>query len=288
MKLKTELTITFSIILLLFSSIFIYAIYFTESDSNIPMNISNTFTGNKLPFENIDVTFESLYGTIKITDKSGIRELQINNGVMGAMNINNKFEPIKWWEYLDFMTDITKQSNPKDVLILGVGAGIIPTRLNKQYNINVDAVDINKVVLKSAIKYFGMNPSNTLKLYEKDARMFLKDSNKKYDVIAMDIFKFTNGEYIIPQHLTTLEYFQLVKNNLKKNGYFVVMLIDNENSFLASQYKTINSIFNNVYLFNLNPIVLIASNNDMQFNQKQYKKEITGGIIYTDNFVPLI
>ena len=291
MKYKNNI-ILFSLVIFVIG-LCILVIALSTSEGELKLNGS---TGKELPYKNVDVIIQSNYGVIRVVDEGAMikrRQIYINGGVMGGMNIRDKFETTVGWEYLDFMTEVSVESNPKDVLVLGVGAGIVPTRLSEQYRINVDAVDINKKVLEVAVKYFGMNPSESLKLYEQDARMFLRENDKKYDVIVMDIFKYNERGYVLPVHLVTQEYYQMIEDHLTEDGYLVLMLIENgeKDNFINSEYATLNSVFENVYVFNPIPLILIASNNPMEFSEKLNKLKhidaINGGSIYTDNHVPI-
>lgn len=238
-----------------------------------------------------EVTFESLYGPVKVSDNNGIRTLHISSGSMGAINGNHKFRNVEGEDYFYRMVDLIASMNPDNVLMLGVGAGIVPSRLNEIYGISVDGVDINGVVLDVAVKYFGLVPSDTLKLHTQDARMYLKNSDKRYDVIAMDTFNYINGRYVVPPHLATKEYYQLAKSHLSEDGALVVLLVNGkEDEFVVDQVSTLMSVFEFVYIFTEENIVvatdkeLIFSSYLMQF-QREIQKE---GMVYTDNFTPII
>lgn len=244
---------------------------------------------------NGSIVFESFYGPVMVKDnlKKGIRGMYISTGVMGEIYTEDKFEPVRGWEYLDFMVKVSVFLEPENVLVLGVGAGIVPTRLSEQYGIDVDAVDINKVVLETAQNYFGLNPSETLRVYNEDARIFLERSDDKYDIVAMDTFKYIDHTYVIPPHLTTKEYFELVEDHLTNGGALVMMMIDaSEVNFFNSEYATLSSVFENVYIFDFSMKVIVASNKKIDFPEEMlrdfYHSKIPAGDIYTDDYVPLV
>ena len=242
---------------------------------------------------NGEIIIESIYGSVKVSEDNGLRTLYIGDGSMGVINIDNKFQKVDGEEYFYLMEDLIASSNPNSVLMLGVGAGVVPSRLNELHNIPVDGVDINSVVLDVAVKYFNLVPSDTLKLYTGDARMYLKHSDKRYDVIAMDTFDYINGRYIIPVHLTTKEYYELAKSNINEGGALVILLVnDEEGEFVKSQILTIESVFNYVYVFSQDSVV-VASDKELQFSNEllKWKKEksINGGKVYRDHStIPII
>ena len=55
-----------------------------------------------------------------------------------------------------------------------------------------------------------------------DARLFLKDSKKKYDVIFTDTF---SNALSLPFHLLTLEHLNAIKNHLSKKGLAVFNIV---------------------------------------------------------------
>jgi len=293
----------------------------TLPDELAPMNLSSTFASEELPkYFNLDETLESVYGAVRVYDEDGIRTMRVGNGIMGRMNISNKFIPVNSWGYLYFMMDVNAITEPENVLVLGTGTGIIATGLNEQYGINVDAVDINPQVLEVANKYFGLDSSDSLRLFDMDARIFLKETEEKYDVINQDTFNYINekndyyneqtknaesdeirmqsneeqkGHYVIPPHLTTKEYYELLESRLTDEGYLVLMLFDNAgfSEFFINEYTTLKSVFNNCYVFDPGIVVMICSDNEMEFPKEfdkfKYKHIIPEGIVYTDDYVPI-
>jgi len=239
----------------------------------------------------VDYVFESLYGPVRVLDDEDTRDMFISNGIMGSIYVDDKFKLVPGWEYLELMIDVSVFLEAKDVLVLGVGAGKIPTALSETYGMKVDAVDINNVVLEVAVKYFGMTPSRNLKLHAIDARVYLKSTDKKYDVIAMDVFKFINEVYVIPPHVTTVEYFELLKDHLNEGGVLMIMIVE-EGTFFDSEYKTIESVFEYVYLFDDDLKVLVASDREIVFDEEIRERLVPysssdDGLIYTDDYAPI-
>jgi len=234
---------------------------------------------------------ESLYDPVEIKEEEGVRGIYISGGLMGQIYVDDINKTVTGWEYLDLMEDVLVETEAKEVLVLGVGAGILPRKLAENHNIKVEGVDINGKVLETAIEYFHLNPSDNLKLFVEDARVFLKQSTKKYDAIAMDIFRFNNG-HIIPPHLTTQEFFSLVQRHLKDDGIFTIMILTTSSKdFYNSELKTISSVFKHVYILGEAPPIVVASNQKVNFSKvikdKMNKGNIHGGIVYLDDYAPI-
>ncbi len=249
----------------------------------------------ELPPAPVDERMESLYGLVRVFDEGDVRKISINGGVMGAVFPQNREEAAPGWGYLDCMENAALARPAGNALVLGVGAGILPFNLAYRHGVKVDAVELNPVVLEASKKYFGFAPNKLLSVHCDDARMFLKGSDKKYDLIEMDVFRYENGSYIIPPHLTTKEFFQEARNSLAPDGIFTIMVVGEEDShFLKSEYKTINSVFSNVYAFNCGPTVIMASQKPIPLEgflenlaRRHYQPDWKSGTVFTDDYTPI-
>jgi spermidine synthase len=79
-----------------------------------------------------------------------------------------------------------------------------------------------------------------------DGRMFFKRSRKKYDLILLDAYAADH----IPFHLTTREFLELVKEDLKPKGLVASNLWEHSvNRFYHAELKTYQEMFPQTYLF---------------------------------------
>ncbi len=108
--------------------------------------------------------------------------------------------------------------NPRKVLIVGLGGGILPTALSRLFPETViDVVEIDPAVVKVAQQFFGFHPSQNVHIFEEDGRVFIKragQTDQRYDLIMLDAF---DHEYI-PEHLLTQEFLLEVKKLLTMDG----------------------------------------------------------------------
>ena len=108
--------------------------------------------------------------------------------------------------------------HPRNVLIVGLGGGVLPTALAKIYpDTAIDVVEIDPAVVKVAQEFFGFQPSGKVQVFEEDGRVFIKRAvraGQRYDLIMLDAF---DHEYI-PEHLLTREFLQEVKALLTTDG----------------------------------------------------------------------
>jgi hypothetical protein len=110
------------------------------------------------------------------------------------------------------------------VLVLGMGGGasVRAVRLADPRAV-IDAVEIDPVVVRTAVSRFGIEPGPELRVHQGDARRFLAASRESYDVIQMDLFR---GGPEIPSHLATREFYALARARLSPGGVLMVNVFD--------------------------------------------------------------
>jgi len=203
---------------------------------------------------------QSPYGEIRVLEMEDTRYLIIDGGVHSMVNASN------WksnYPYVAVM-DLTRFffDNPGKLLLIGLGGGsIVKTFASNGWD--VDAVEIDPVVTKIALKYFGLNPSEA-KIFHMDGRRFLFTHKEKYDLIIMDAF----GSSSIPFHLVTEESFGLIASRLKEDGILAINIeaIGWRDEIVKSLATTLKQHFDEVLALpiseppnTLGNVVLVAS-----------------------------
>jgi spermidine synthase len=119
------------------------------------------------------------------------------------------------------MSGLLMMSDPKNILIVGLGGGTLATALTelipKAY---IDVVEIDPAVFSVAKEFFNYTPNKNTRIILQDARVFTKraaSKSRRYDLIMLDAF---NGDYI-PEHLMTREYLQETRAILSARGVVV-------------------------------------------------------------------
>jgi spermidine synthase len=134
--------------------------------------------------------------------------------------------------------------NTREVLVLGMGGGTSIKQLLHFYPEieHIDAVDIDPEVVQLAGEYFDIKPSERLSIHVADARVYLAQTDKKYDFIEVDLFH--QGPYI-PFYVATKEFFELVRSRLNDGGVMVynVLGTDEEDMLLKPISATAASAF---------------------------------------------
>jgi spermidine synthase len=107
---------------------------------------------------------------------------------------------------------------PRRVAILGNAAGTTSRAYEEFFpETRIDGVEIDGELSEIGRKYFDMN-NPRLHLYHEDARPFLRRIDAEYDQISVDAYR----QPYIPFYLTTEEFFETVKDRLRRGGVLVV------------------------------------------------------------------
>ena len=107
---------------------------------------------------------------------------------------------------------------PRRVAILGNAAGTTARAYEEFFpRTRVDGVEIDAELSDIGREYFDMN-NPRLWLYHEDARPFLRRIDARYDVISVDAYR----QPYIPFYLTTVEFFETVRDRLTPGGVLIV------------------------------------------------------------------
>jgi len=314
----SNMLIVTGILLIIMSGIFL--IFLNKKYKNIffLILICVVLIGLQLPKDKVEALYikEGMYHRIVVRegyneDNQLVRVLNLdksNSGWKFDNEENGMMDYAKYYKLIDLI------KNPKEVLVIGGGAYIVPDLIIDNYkNINVDVVEIEPSLYDLSVEYFDLTESDRLTNYVADGRGFLNKSDKKYDLIFADAY---SSVISIPTHLITEEFFILSKDSLNNDGMFWANIIGSLDSItVASEIKTFKKVFPNSYFFitedheldNLQNIVVVGVNSDeiidftnldiikvfqplvSDISKNIFNMEILnkGGIILTDNYCPI-
>lgn len=188
---------------------------------------------------------DSPYGQIKVVDYSfggeHLREFLLDNMIQSGIDVNTGLSITRYTYYIENLAR-AYYGDAKRALVIGLGAGIIPSRLSSIYGIKTDVVEINPGVVETAERYFAFDPQKNPTSIE-DGRVFLKSDGEPYDIIVLDAF---SGD-TPPSHLISLEAFKLVKERLSENGVLLINFVGsnqkNDMEVPSSLQKTLKEVF---------------------------------------------
>jgi len=188
---------------------------------------------------------------IKITENLLGRFLKFGNHYQGGkINYKNYKGIIPYVNY--FFLTLSMKPSIKKVLVLGLGTGDF---INKIKEITpeiskIDVVELNPEVACFAEDFFGFDKTRT-EIHIQDARVFIRNSKEKYDLIIMDVFSEAGMDY----RFMTAEFLEEAQKILNDDGIFATNVfgladINSENNIIfKSMLKTHFSVFKDVLIF---------------------------------------
>ncbi|MAF30806.1 MAG: hypothetical protein CMF60_01175 [Magnetococcales bacterium] len=192
------------------------------------------------------VVSNNQYSIIKVfvDEEKQLVDLNINhsNSARMAQNYESMFDYLQFMENM-FIKPVVEDDNlpAMDILILGAGGftmGYGDTKNAYSY------VDVDRDLLEIAETYLLENPlEENKKFYPQGARAFLSETQKKFDLIVVDLY---SNDISIPSHLITQEFYQSVKRHLKPGGIVTMNIIAKPyfgDDFSLNIDETIRSVF---------------------------------------------
>ena len=276
----------------------------------IPILIGNLwFISRDKTIIDLDSEYNRIWIYDGIAQGKPTRYLALNGHVNSGMWVN---DPIagQLYPYSDYFR-LAMHLNPdfQDVLMLGAGAYTFPKLFQSIWpERRLDIVEIDPVLTKVSETHFAWEASTNTHIVHMDARSYLNQCKKTYDIIISDVF---TSPLEVPFQLTTFETYKRHQALLNKDGVLILNVLGNADGqysrFLKSQYAVAKLVFLHVKLFEVYdeydlPIknnMLIAMNSEFdpnfQSNDSTIQhmlsqlKEVTideSTPILTDNYAP--
>lgn len=126
------------------------------------------------------------------------------------------------FDYIQRFYELATAQQPKNVLVVGGGAGTLATAvLNALPEVTVDVVEPNAVLVDLGYRFFGLPALDRLHVFYTDGRTFLQQHRTRYDLIAVDAFNHTT----MPGELATVEAMHAYVSHLRPNGALAMNVI---------------------------------------------------------------
>ena len=172
--------------------------------------------------EEILYEVESLGISIQVIDKKRVRHLRFGNDIRQASIDKSNPYKLQTKYARDMVKVFDHCEEPSRILVLGLGAGTIPSYLfNRFPNTLIDVVELLPELKDVASDYFSMPRDDRLKVIIEDGYDYIMNTEHvyqcglPYDVIFMDIFN-KNG---IPKKFATDEFYAGLSRKICYNGY---------------------------------------------------------------------
>jgi len=173
-------------------------------------------TKTQQPGKTVEVEYysEGLLGQLLVANVSHDRLLFVNR--IGQTWVDTETHK-SIWDYVDYVkSSCSKFPEKSDALVIGLGGGTIANIFQNSLGFYVDAVELDERIADVARQYFAL--SGKVNVMVDDARHYLEESKKKYDVIFFDVYR---GEAPAP-HVFTRESLTKTKSLLKEDGLIIV------------------------------------------------------------------
>lgn len=221
---------------------------------------------------------EGIFGQIKVVDRplkgtDTYRSLSIN-GVNQTMIVNVP-QALSFWQYPHVVNSFStlKGKNPK-TLLLGLGGGSIAREL-KTHVTDLDVVEIDPRIIEVSKNYFYLNHQG-MNFYRDDARHYVKQCKKKYDMVVYDVL---TGE-TQPNYVFTQEALKELDQILQPDAIVIVnyqgIASGPGDEAFRTLYKTFTSAGFHVNLKhqfrkNFGDIVFVMSKKKLDFSKIRFE-----------------
>ncbi|MFB6256342.1 MAG: spermidine synthase [Haloplanus sp.] len=195
-----------------------------------------------------------LYGTqtpyqeLEVTQVGDTRTLYLDGQPHSAMDVSDPdrhvFEYTRYFHLPLLMTEDVDR-----VLFVGGGGFTGPKHFASEYNVTVDVAELDPEVIGAAKRYFGLEESANLNVYNVGGRQFLQETTRTYDLIVLDAYKKDK----VPFQLTTVEFMRLAESRLDDDGVLFANIISAPSGpaskFYRAEHKTMAQVFPQIYTF---------------------------------------
>ena len=206
-------------------------------------NVSFIFWGDKTMI----AEEESMYNYLKV-DKVGKTTYLSTNALYGVQSCINDDYSLTGMYYDNLLISPYLVNEHPNVLVLGNGAGTYATMMKECLHCDCDitAIEIDQRIIDLSYKYFKM--SDDVNVICDDGRNYIARDKSKYNIILVDAYSSISP----PFHMTTTEFFTLVKDHLTDDGLMMMninMFSDKEGSLSHALCDTAYGVFENLYCY---------------------------------------
>ena len=187
---------------------------------------ADAYTGRQGPVQyggatwRLEASYGSLFGTVKILRTaadpgSGLfHRMYFHDGlVQNTVDSHGRSE--SFYTYALEALAYAYRPAPRAALVLGLGAGMVPTRLARR-GVAVEVVEIDPNSPRVAQQFFGFDPA-AVRVHHVDARTFVRNCGGRFDVVVVDLF---HGDGT-PDYLLTRDFFGALRSCLAPGGVAV-------------------------------------------------------------------
>jgi spermidine synthase len=223
---------------------------------------------------------DSPYARLVVLEKGSYRLLVANGivqtGVPGSINSAQKADALSTHYFQELLPYTVDDPAGRRALIIGLAGGMTASLL-RQYDMEVDSVDLDPAVIELARRHFWFQGPAVVA----DGRRFLESCTNKYDFCVIDTY---SGD-VLPFQLCSVEAFRAAKAALTDDGILALNFIGMPSGLpFACVYRTLQAVFPHVRALrgedsdDVQTITLFAASRRIEFNNgwTRYRGDFRG------------
>ncbi|MCF8301703.1 MAG: fused MFS/spermidine synthase [Bacteroidales bacterium] len=162
--------------------------------------------------QHVDSRSTEINPTLEVSYINGRLMLNAEKSNYSYGNLHRAFQTV--FREIDFSTEL-----PKDVLILGFGAGSVASIIVHEYGKQcyITGVEKDKVVIDLARRHFLLSKFKNLDILIADAYDFMMDNKRQFDLVVFDVYK----DQDIPIKFETTEFLEKLIESLREHGFLI-------------------------------------------------------------------
>jgi len=207
------------------------------------------------------------YQTLQITEADGVRFMRGDRVLYSAVEVETGEQKLPYLRYPPGALILNPEL--RSMLVLGMGGGSFGAHLRAQIpEMEIDYVDIDPSVPDLASRFMLFEEGPMERVHVDDARQFLQRADRSWDYIFGDTYIGSS----VPFHMTTVEFFEEVKEHLSSGGVFGLNLAAGKSDpFSKAVIYTISQSFKSTWVFGVrgSANVMVLASNDIATMTKE-------------------
>jgi spermidine synthase len=204
--------------------------------------------------QNLIYETESAYNYIQVIERNDYRYLRLNDG-QGVHSIYhphqlNYYGPWSQVVVAPFFNPAPHSLDSiKKIAIIGLAGGTSARQADAVYgNIQIDGFEIDPKIVAVGSEYLGMTQPN-INIFTQDGRWGLAHSSEHYDIISVDAYR----PPYIPWHMTTVDFFEIVRTHLDDDGVMVINIGRSpmDRAIINDLATTIRQVFPTIFVMDV-------------------------------------
>ncbi|MBW2983579.1 fused MFS/spermidine synthase [Candidatus Woesearchaeota archaeon] len=159
---------------------------------------------------------------------------------------------------------------PKNILLISGGVSGTVNEILKYNPDNIDYIELDPLIIDVGKRFTTNLENEKIKIHNIDARLFVKQTNNKYDIVIIDLPDPSTAQI---NRFYTIEFFKELKQILNDDAVISLSLSSAENYMSkevrqsnSALYKTLSQVFSNIIIIPDAENFFIASDKELTYD----------------------